>query len=136
MEQREELLGLCWRLEHCGAAAAGAGADQGGGRSVRRMEIRDILPKTELLAQMAEEAAELSQAALKLRRALDGANPTPVPAGAAWNGLLEEYGDVLNCGDELLTGLDMSLCAEMRSKKMVRWKARLKEKMGRDEPAV
>lgn len=100
------------------------------------MEIRDILPKTELLAQMAEEAAELSQAALKLRRALDGSNPTPVPAGAAWNGLLEEYGDVLNCGDELLTGLDMSLCAEMRSKKMARWKARLKEKMGRDEPAV
>ena len=100
------------------------------------MEIRDILPKTELLAQMAEEAAELSQAALKLRRALDGANPTPVPAGAAWNALLEEYGDVLNCGDALLTGLDMSLCAEMRSKKMVRWKARLKEKMGRDEPAV
>lgn len=43
---------------------------------------------------------------------------------------------MLNCGDALLTGLDMSLCAEMRSKKMVRWKARLKEKMGRDEPAV
>ena len=98
------------------------------------MEIRDILPKTELLAQMAEEAAELSQAALKLRRILSYGLWLIWPA--AWNGLLEEYGDVLNCGDELLTGLDMSLCAEMRSKKMVRWKARLKEKMGRDEPAV
>jgi hypothetical protein len=29
------------------------------------------LPKTEILAQLAEEASELAQAALKLRRALD-----------------------------------------------------------------
>lgn len=40
-------------------------------------KISDILPKTEILAQLAEEASELAQAALKLRRALDGANPTP-----------------------------------------------------------
>lgn len=35
-------------------------------------KISDILPKTEILAQLAEEASELAQAALKLRRALDG----------------------------------------------------------------
>jgi hypothetical protein len=40
-------------------------------------KISDILPKTEILAQLAEEASELAQAALKLRRALDGTNPTP-----------------------------------------------------------
>lgn len=34
-------------------------------------KISDILPKTEILAQLAEEASELAQAALKLRRALD-----------------------------------------------------------------
>ena len=38
-------------------------------------KISDILPKTEILAQLAEEASELAQAALKLRRALDGTNP-------------------------------------------------------------
>ena len=31
-------------------------------------KIRDYLPDAEILAQLAEEAAELSQAALKLRR--------------------------------------------------------------------
>lgn len=32
-------------------------------------KVSDILPKTEILAQFAEEASELAQAALKLRRA-------------------------------------------------------------------
>lgn len=40
-------------------------------------KVSDILPKTEILAQLAEEASKLAQAALKLRRALDGTNPTP-----------------------------------------------------------
>lgn len=40
-------------------------------------KIHEILGESELLAQLAEEAAELAQAALKLRRALDGSNPTP-----------------------------------------------------------
>lgn len=40
-------------------------------------KVSDILPKTEILAQLAEEASELAQAALKMRRALDGTNPTP-----------------------------------------------------------
>lgn len=40
-------------------------------------KVSDILPKTEIMAQLAEEASELAQAALKLRRALDGTNPTP-----------------------------------------------------------
>lgn len=30
-------------------------------------KVSDILPKTEILAQLAEEASELAQAALKLR---------------------------------------------------------------------
>ena len=49
------------------------------GRLRRESEMVNIdLPKTEILAQLAEEAAELAQAALKLRRSLDGTNPTPV----------------------------------------------------------
>ena len=41
------------------------------------MKINEILDKTEILAQLAEESSELAQAALKLRRAIDGKNPTP-----------------------------------------------------------
>lgn len=40
-------------------------------------KVSDILPKTEILAQLAEEASELAQAALKLRRAINGKNTTP-----------------------------------------------------------
>nr|DAH62927.1 MAG TPA: hypothetical protein [Caudoviricetes sp.] len=40
-------------------------------RTEVRKKVSDILPKTEILAQLAEEASELAQAALKLRRALD-----------------------------------------------------------------
>ena len=40
-------------------------------------KVSDILPKTEILAQLAEEASEPAQATLKLRRALDETNPTP-----------------------------------------------------------
>lgn len=39
--------------------------------------VTDYLTPVELLAQLAEEGAELAQAALKLRRAYDGTNPTP-----------------------------------------------------------
>lgn len=39
--------------------------------------VLDYLPREKILAQLAEEASELAQAALKLRRALDGTNPTP-----------------------------------------------------------
>ena len=46
------------------------------------------------LAQLAEEAAELAQAALKLRRALDGTNPTPLRESEARAALAEERTDV------------------------------------------
>ena len=49
----------------------------------------------DILCQIAEEAAELSKAALKLRRALTGTNPTPISVSEAQNNLIEEYGDVL-----------------------------------------
>ena len=41
-------------------------------------KIRDYLSDAEIVAQLAEEASELIQAALKLRRVLDGMNPTLV----------------------------------------------------------
>ena len=59
-------------------------------------EVSDILPKTEILAQLAEEASELAQAALKLRRALDGTNPTPKSVAECEANLMEEFADVSN----------------------------------------
>ena len=59
--------------------------------------VRDHLDQPELLVQLAEEATELAQAALKLRRAYTGVNPTPITAKDAYQGLLEEIADVSNC---------------------------------------
>ena len=57
--------------------------------------IRARLSHSEQLAGLAEEATELAHAALKLRRAYDGSNPTPVTEEEAIKNLLEEIGDIL-----------------------------------------
>lgn len=56
-------------------------------------QIKD-LGTCELLCQLAEEAAELSKAALKLRRAIDGTNPTPKSREECTENLIEEIADV------------------------------------------
>lgn len=88
--------------------------------------IRGQLAQEELLAQLAEEAAELSQAALKLRRVLDGKNPTPVTYGDALEDLREEIADVTLCITVL--GLDEIMDTHDRMmSKMFRWSDRLKD---------
>ena len=47
-------------------------------------KIRDYLSDAEIVAQLAEEASELTQAALKLRRVLDGTNPKLVALKKRW----------------------------------------------------
>lgn len=54
-----------------------------------------------MLEQMAEEAAELAQAALKLARVLRAENPTPVTLEEAKMNLTEEFTDVQHCAGEL-----------------------------------
>ena len=88
--------------------------------------IQSRLPKIEILCQLAEEAAELSQAALKLRRAIDGTNPTPVSQEDALDALLEEFADVTLCGRLLLSQEQQSGMKAIREKKRTRWVARLK----------
>ena len=51
------------------------------------------LPEKKLLIQIAEEAAELSKAALKVVRAMEG--DTPVPEAEARKNLIEEMADVM-----------------------------------------
>lgn len=50
--------------------------------------VFNLLPEEELLAQLAEECSEAAKAALKLRRARDGVNPTPVSEEEAFSNLL------------------------------------------------
>lgn len=88
-------------------------------------KIKQHLPPDELLAQLAEEAAELSQAALKLRRALTGINPTPVTVDEARKSLVEEAADVYNVLGLLLDAADNAEIYEIIRRKKARWLNRL-----------
>lgn len=89
--------------------------------------IREHLDQSELLAQLAEEAAELAKAALKLRRVYTGVNPTPVTGKEAFDNLLEEMADIYVC----LHALDFDRSPHrvrvqrIMNKKLERWAARL-----------
>ena len=89
--------------------------------------IREHLSQEELLCQLAEEASELAQAALKYRRTLNGKNPTPVSRKDAFNNLLEEVADVRLLLQIL--GLDGSYYIgevyETMNAKLARWAERL-----------
>lgn len=92
--------------------------------------ILEKTPQDELLAQLAEEAAELGHAALKLRRAYTGASPTPVKLSDAVDAVVEEIADVhLLLG---LLGFD-GPCLQREyerigQNKLRRWATRLREK--------
>ena len=88
-------------------------------------KIKQHIPQDELLAQLAEEAAELSQAALKLRRALTGINPTPVTVEDARLNLVEEAADVYNVLGLLLDAEDNAEIYEIIRRKKARWLNRL-----------
>ena len=88
-------------------------------------KIKQHIPQDELLAQLAEEAAELSQAALKLRRALTGINPTPVTADEARRNLVEEAADVYNVLGLLLDTEDNAEIYSIIRRKKERWLKRL-----------
>lgn len=92
--------------------------------------IKSRLSEADLLCQLAEEAAELAQAALKLRRVLDGTNPTPVTEDAALASLCEEIADVNVALDVCFGKLGLNWeddVANIEEKKIVRWAARLRE---------
>lgn len=85
--------------------------------------VKKSLPVVELLAGLAEEAAELAQAALKLRRVFDGTNPTPKREEDAIEDLWEEIADV----KLYVSMLDVNPreISRMMDKKLARWEARL-----------
>ncbi len=90
------------------------------------LRVTDFLPQDELLLQLAEEAAELSQAAMKLRRVMDGRNPTPVGYQMAVKNLNEEMADVLLCAEQI-SSLDEKQIVRTKQSKLARWMERLKD---------
>jgi len=88
--------------------------------------IKENLSETERLLGLTEETLELALAALKLRRVLDGKNPTPVSEERATENLLEEYGDVLNSIEVLITPSQHEQAVQSRLYKRNRWVCRLK----------
>lgn len=85
--------------------------------------IRQKIPFSELLAQLAEECTELAHAALKLRRCMDGTNPTPKSRYNAELAMLEEIADVLLCLK--VCGFEDGQFRETEKQKLARWKDRL-----------
>ena len=85
--------------------------------------MQRLLPIEEHLAGLAEEAAELAQAALKLRRVYDGANPTPTEPEVAEENLYEEVADVLLYIK--LLQMNNTYIDQLMSKKYERWCKRM-----------
>ena len=81
------------------------------------------LPVRKRLVQLAEEAAELSQASLKLIRAMDGDTPVTVHE-ATWH-LLEEMADVYVTA--LTMEPDRAAIEAIARQKSRRWEERLNE---------
>ena len=85
------------------------------------MMMLEAIGKEAMLEQLAEEAAELAQAALKEARILRGNNPTPVTLEEAEEHLVEEYTDICHCAMELDVPVDWAQIEEKRE----RWKDRI-----------
>lgn len=92
--------------------------------------VADMLSTYELLTQLAEEAAELAQAALKYRRALrteqgqEDTSPTPKTAQEARKALEEEVADVALC--LMVFGIP-GLPDKIMMEKAKRWRDRLEQ---------
>ena len=86
-------------------------------------KIVDSIGEACVLDQLAEEASELAQAALKLARVYRGTNPTPVTVDVAYNNLIEEYSDVALVAHILNIYAD----PEILTTKAERWLKRLED---------
>jgi len=89
--------------------------------------IKKELSPSEILCQLAEESAELSKAALKLRRVLDKKNPTPVTLEEALNNVDEEVADVMVCLAMLDISVSTSHYTDTIYFKIRRWADRIAE---------
>lgn len=96
-------------------------------------KIYTKLGRAAVLEQLAEEAAEVAQAALKMARIIRGENPTPKTACEAAEALEEEMADVIVCMRVLATGsivIDVENVEKIAEIKMKRWLDRLENMRG------
>lgn len=101
-------------------------------------KIIESLTLDDLLIQLAEEAAELAQAAAKYYRVTHGANPTPVTLDAARNALIEEIADV-NVAAEAVRremGISCDEIAEVEDAKIERWRRRVENGISESDAGV
>lgn len=91
--------------------------------------VKENLSERAIILQLAEEASELSAAASKLVRILDGENPSPVTPEQARLNLLEEFGDILDCMDLIITPTENLSVVDQRMAKFVRWAGRVKARV-------
>lgn len=92
-------------------------------------KIISTLTLDDLLIQLAEEAAELAQAAAKYHRVTHGTNPSPVPVQDARDALVEEIADV-NVAAEAVRrkmGISCDEIAEVEDAKIERWRRRVND---------
>lgn len=92
--------------------------------------IANNISELAALMALAEEASELSKAAMKYARAkglLD--NPTPISVAQAENDLIEEFNDVLSCIWVLnkIPNLKIIENQALRIQKCHRWAERIKK---------
>ena len=90
-------------------------------------KIISTLTLDDLLIQLAEEAAELAQAAAKYYRVTHQSNPSPVPLQDARDALVEEIADV-NVAAEAVRrkmGISCDENAEEEDAKIDRWRRRI-----------
>lgn len=92
--------------------------------------IAKNISEGDILCQLAEEASELAHAALKLKRAIEGTNPTPVSKYEAMKNLVEEMVDINLCSEIIEEKFSDSLPVdwgdEIHINKADRWCQRLK----------
>ena len=89
--------------------------------------IIEMIGEGAALEQLAEEASELAQAALKLARIVRHENPTPVDYETAFYSMLEELGDVRLCTKVLEEKYGKLLTLRDERKKLKRWRQRIHE---------
>lgn len=92
-------------------------------------EVIRTLGEPALLEQLAEECAELAQAALKLARLERGENPTPKTEKECVKDLIEELGDVNLCMSVVEANRGIHIRCLSVDKK-ARWAQRIREARG------
>ena len=92
-------------------------------KTIAQHYVHSKLDRKLLIMQLAEEAAELSQACLKYLRALDGTNLCAEQDQEVYmDNIVEEYSDVANVAEVAWIHLDYEIIAN----KAERWADRLK----------